>query len=134
MAVVLLVSALAAFGQFLLHGDLFRQAEPKHPNVQWIGGNEAARLDRALWIDARSRELYEKAHPKDALRLNLEEWDLLLPVFLDRWEPGIPLVVYCAPGSCDSSLAIAERLAEALPNEKIFVLKGGWVPPGAEKP
>lgn len=134
MAVVLLVSALAAFGQFLWQGDFPEEAKPKYANIQWLGLDGAKGLNGAIWIDARSREDFLKAHPRDAMRLNLEEWDLLLPLFLDRWEPGKPIVVYCAPGSCDSSLAIAERLAEALPNEAIFVLKGGWTSPGAEKP
>jgi len=82
--------------------------------------------DHVLWVDARSRAKYEKAHIPDAVLLNEDEWNSLVHTFLDAWDPDVPVVVYCDGGSCDASHAIAERLRTEFKIEKVFVLKGGW--------
>jgi rhodanese-related sulfurtransferase len=83
--------------------------------------------DRVLWVDARSREKYDRAHIPGAVLLNEDEWSTLLPAFIDAWDPDVPVVVYCDGGSCDASHAIAERLREEIPQiQKLHVLKGGW--------
>jgi len=82
--------------------------------------------DRVLWVDARTRAKYEHAHIPGAVLLNEDEWNKLVPAFLDAWDPDVPVVVYCDGGSCDASHAIAERLRKELKIEKVHVLKGGW--------
>ena len=82
--------------------------------------------DHVLWVDARTRAKYERAHIPGAVLLNEDEWDKLVPAFLDAWDPDVPVVVYCDGGSCDASHAIAERLRKELKIEKVHVLKGGW--------
>jgi rhodanese-related sulfurtransferase len=82
--------------------------------------------DHVLWVDARSRAKYEHEHIPGAILLNEDEWNKLVPAFLDAWNPDVPVVVYCDGGSCDASHAIAERLRTELKIEKVHVLKGGW--------
>ncbi len=87
--------------------------------VQHWGGH-------VLWVDARSRAKYARAHIPDAILLNEDEWNDLVHTFLDAWDPDVPVVVYCDGGSCDASHAIAERLRTDFKIEKVYVLKGGW--------
>jgi rhodanese-related sulfurtransferase len=82
--------------------------------------------DHVLWVDARSRSKYEKAHIPGAILLNEDQWNSLVSAFLDAWDPNVPVVVYCDGGSCDASHAVAERLRTELKIEKVHVLKGGW--------
>lgn len=79
-----------------------------------------------LWVDARSRAKFEKAHAPEAVLLNEDEWNALVPAFLDAWEPDRPVVVYCDGGACEASHAVAKRLREELQLTEVWVLKGGW--------
>ncbi len=79
-----------------------------------------------LWVDARTAEKFATGHIPNALLLNEDEWDRLVPAFLDAWEPDRQIVVYCDGGSCDASHAVARRLREELKLENVHVLKGGW--------
>lgn len=78
-----------------------------------------------VWVDARPQAKYDRGHIEGALLLNEDEWDRLVPAFLDAWEPEKQVVVYCDGGSCDASHAVARRLREDLKLENVRVLKGG---------
>ena len=82
----------------------------------------------AIWIDARPEADFERDHVPDAILLNEDRWNELLPQFLQqRWSPEKKLVVYCSAESCNLAGDVARRLREEakLPNQ-IRVLKGGW--------
>ena len=81
--------------------------------------------DAVLWVDARPRQRFEAGHIPGAVLLNEDEWDALVPEFLDQWEPEKTIVVYCDGGTCNASNAVAERLKKELQVENVFVLKGG---------
>jgi rhodanese-related sulfurtransferase len=81
---------------------------------------------QVMWVDARPRTKFETGHISGALLLNEDEWDRLVPAFLDAWEPEKIVVVYCDGGSCDASHAVARRLRGELKLENVRVLKGGW--------
>lgn len=81
--------------------------------------------DKVLWVDARPSAKFEAEHLPGAVSLNEDEWDRLVPTFLDAWEPEKTVVVYCDGGSCDASHAVARRLREDLKLENVHVLKGG---------
>ena len=82
--------------------------------------------DQVQWVDARPRAKFEQGHIPGAVLLNEDEWDRLVPAFLDAWEPEKVVVVYCDYGSCDASHAVARRLREDLKLEHVHVLKGDW--------
>ena len=79
-----------------------------------------------LWVDARSSEDFSLDHIPNAILLNEDEWDMLLPQFLTVWQPGRETVVYCSSLKCNASSAVAARLKEELGLESVYVLKGGW--------
>lgn len=80
----------------------------------------------ALWIDARSRADFEAGHVAGALLLNEDAWsELLIPV-IERWQPGMPVIVYCASHGCQSSRQIAARLRAEAGVDTAKVLRGEW--------
>jgi rhodanese-related sulfurtransferase len=82
--------------------------------------------DKVIWVDARPRGRFAESHIPGAVLLNEDEWDRLVPAFLDAWEPEKLVVVYCDGGSCDASHSVARRLRGALQLQNVHVLKGGW--------
>jgi rhodanese-related sulfurtransferase len=81
---------------------------------------------QVLFVDARPAPRYEAGHIPTALRLTAEEWDALVPKFLDAWEPDKVVVVYCEAGSCDTSREIAERIKRELQIQSVYYLQGGY--------
>jgi len=61
----------------------------------------------------------------DSVLLNEDEWNALIPDFLNQWEPDKRIVVYCGGGGCQASKAVAARLRTELQLENVHVLKGG---------
>jgi len=79
-----------------------------------------------LWIDARHRKDYDAAHIPDAILLNEDEWSELFPACVEKWQPGMKVVVYCSSRQCDASKSVAARLRKEAAMEDVYVLKGGW--------
>jgi rhodanese-related sulfurtransferase len=78
-----------------------------------------------LWVDARPPSEYQAQHMPGAVPLSPENWDNDLPKFLDAWDSGRHVVVYCSSTSCELSHEVAKRLEKSgLSN--IYVLQGGW--------
>lgn len=87
--------------------------------VQQISSARLPGNSDVLWIDA---SVDRRAAPVQGIRrLNLEEWDSLLPEVLEAWEPGMTIVVQDSSEGTDA-INVARRLLEALPDENIFVL------------
>lgn len=78
-----------------------------------------------LWVDARPVAAYEAGHAPGAVHLDLVSWEADFPKFLDRWQPGQRVLVYCSAASCHLADEVAGRLRQSR-IEPIFVLKGGW--------
>ncbi len=101
--------------------------------LQWEENSNRVDLDTirswqepVLWVDARSREDFEASHWPEAVLLNLEEWDALVPGFLEVWDPEQKVVVYCDGGACRASEEVAERIRTDFGHDQVFVLEGGW--------
>lgn len=86
----------------------------------------AAKKWDALWLDARPNEDFAREHVPNAMPLNANNWDDLLPPVLQAWTPGRRLVVYCSAQSCDASREVARRLREEAGLKDVYVLTGGW--------
>lgn len=78
-----------------------------------------------VWVDARSRAKFERRKVPGAVLLNSEEWEELVPKFLDAWAPDKAVIVYGEEGN-DSAATIALRLREELKIENVWVLHGGF--------
>ena len=78
-----------------------------------------------LWIDARPEAQYRDEHIPNALPLNTESWEPLVPKVLEAWEPERTVIVYCASPGAQASREVAERLRD-FKLGPVFVLQGGW--------
>ena len=78
-----------------------------------------------FWIDARAVANYEMGHVPEAMPLNEDHWDDLLPAVLQAWPTGTAAVVYRDSRQCEASEKVAKRLRE-FNVAPVFVLKGGW--------
>jgi rhodanese-related sulfurtransferase len=87
---------------------------------------EEATKRQVLWIDARNKTEYAKDHIPDAVNLNEDAWEELLPSLLSIYSPDKTLVVYCDSDQCDASRQVAKRLRDEVGLKNIFILKGGW--------
>lgn len=104
--------------------DAPRADEITVPQAQALGA-------AALWIDARSRADYEAGHVPGALLLNEDTWgELLIPV-VERWQPGMPVIVYCDSDGCQASRKVADRLRAEAGVDNAKVLRGEWSKMGA---
>lgn len=125
-ALLLLLAAVPALLTFWPH--------PKRPGWTWtkpgvaeVDLSEVTRWSPpVLWIDAREAAAYHHQHIPGAVLLNEGNWEELLPGFLEVWQPGAKVVVYCDSQACDASQSVALRLQRELNLSEITVLKGGW--------
>lgn len=107
---------------------LYLAHEPVADNEVTVEMARALESERGgvLWIDARSREAFEKEHIPGAKLLNMQEFDTLVTELFDELSRNEwPIVVYCDSQQCDQSHLVAEKL-DALGLQEILVLKGGW--------
>ena len=79
-----------------------------------------------LWVDARSEREFRAGHVPNAIRLDQEAWEELLPGFLAMWQPGKRVVVYCDTAKCQAGQEVAVRIRRELQIGNVFVLKNGW--------
>lgn len=82
--------------------------------------------ETVLWVDARASDQFEREHIPNAMLLNEDNWDELLPQMLAAWSPEKQVVIYCSSQSCAASHEVARRLREDAGLKNIFVLHGGW--------
>lgn len=115
-----LLAIVPAVGAGFFHRDLFRS-----PADELSVARAVAMRPPVLWIDARSADDFAGSHIPDAILLNEDNWEELLPGVLQAWKPGQSAVVYCSSVRCNSSREVARRLREIAP-ERVYVLKGGW--------
>lgn len=123
----LLLLALAALPA-LVSGAMQLQTHREEPLAPGEVRVATAQLwrEHVQWVDARPQARFDAGHIPGAILLNEEQWETLLPKFLDAWDPDKTVIVYCDGGHCDASRAVAERLRGELQIQSTFVLKGGW--------
>ena len=77
-------------------------------------------------IDARSPGEFASGHVPNAYNISESKFEAGLSVFLEDWVPDSTLVVYCNPGSCNSSRNVANRLKNECGMKNIYVLMDDW--------
>ena len=81
-----------------------------------------------VWIDARSRQDYEKSHVDGAFLLNEMEdfYKLLEPIWSEiQNKADLPFIVYCSSESCLASRKVSEKLRETVGIAEVYILEGG---------
>jgi rhodanese-related sulfurtransferase len=82
--------------------------------------------DAALWVDARTEAEFAAGHWPGAVLLNEDAWNELVEGFLERWEPGKKVAVYCSDSGCRRSEEVARRLRQEVGLEEVWSIRGGW--------
>lgn len=124
----LLIAALAfvpAIGQAIYFREKVSWKEPRFGDEVNVAQAQSWG-DNVIWIDARPDEEFEREHVPNAILLNEDRWNELLPQMLAVWAPEKHVVIYCSTQSCGASRAIAKRLREEAQLTNVYVLEGGW--------
>ncbi len=117
---------LPAIGQALYHRSAVSWEQPPVDSAQVSLAQAEAWGDAVLWLDARPDAQFSAGHVPEALQLNEDRWDELLPPMLSAWVPERKVVVYCSEQSCSVSHDVAERLRKEAGLTNVYVLPGGW--------
>ncbi len=130
VCILLALVAVAATGTHFFHPrapSWYLEGEPIADDEVTVAQVEAKWKGDVLWIDARSRDPFQKRHVPGALLINEQERDQLLfeniAVLQDNKKP---IVVYCDSGACQASRKIREHLKYNMSIDEIYVLHGGW--------
>jgi rhodanese-related sulfurtransferase len=124
--ILLGLAFLPAIGQALYFRDRVSWESPI-PADQLVNISQALSWGAGvLWIDARPDEEFAQDHMANALPLNEDRWNELLPNVLAAWSPERRLVIYCGSQGCGASREIAQRLRDEAQMKNVFVLEGGW--------
>lgn len=81
---------------------------------------------KILWVDARPSSAFTTEHIPNAVWLAEDAWEEGLAGFVEAWNPGQPVVVYCGSTACGASRSVARRLKRELNVSEVFYLHGGW--------
>lgn len=80
---------------------------------------------KAVFVDARSRELFLQGHIKNAFCLPVEAFEAHFFEFLKAVPPQTPIIAYCDGEACDSSHDLAKLLKQQ-GYTQVRVLINGW--------
>ena len=121
VALLMFLAAWPALAAAFLH--------PSRPDPARVPTVEASTV-RAwktpfLWVDARPRGEFLRNGIPGAISLPEDDWERSIDAFLDAWDAGTPVVVYCEGGDCGTSESVARRLRKEAGITQIYVLKGG---------
>jgi len=120
------LALLPGIGQAIYFRDKVSWQSPI-PASEMVTVAQARAWDgNVIWVDARPDAEFERDHVPDAVPLNEDRWNELLPQFLATWSPEKRVVVYCNSQSCNASREVARRLREEAQLRNVFVLQGGW--------
>jgi rhodanese-related sulfurtransferase len=132
-ALLLGLALLPCIGQALYYRDKVSWQTPVAASDLVTVAHARAWGGTAIWVDARPQEEFEREHLPNAVLLNEDRWNELLPQMLATWSPDKRVVVYCSSQSCGASREVARRLREEAGLKNVFVLGGGWEAWLAEK-
>ena len=93
-----------------------------------ISITEAARLfqqNKAVFLDARPEEFYDKGHIQGALSLPWQMVDEKCMEIMDKIPPDCTIITYCDGPACDLSHLLAEFMKD-MGFENVRVLVNGW--------
>lgn len=86
---------------------------------------QAFDLQRASFVDARTKAKFEEGHIPGAIRLELADFIAGQPAKLGLLPRELMVIVYCGGGDCDESERVAERL-EGFGYRPIFIIHDGF--------
>lgn len=125
-AILLGLALIPGIGQALYYRDKVSWQTPVAPSEMVTVAQAREWGGTVIWVDARPEEEFAREHVPNAVLLNEDRWNELLPPLLATWSPEKRVVVYCSTQSCGASREVARRLREEAGLNNVFVLGGGW--------
>ncbi|QTA90501.1 rhodanese-like domain-containing protein [Desulfonema magnum] len=90
--------------------------------IDIIAAREIYLNDKSVFVDARTRELYEEGHIKNAVSLPLYEFEELFEEFMNNYPASLTIVTYCTGRECEDSHHLARYFSEmGYLNIKVYV-------------
>lgn len=126
VALLLVLALVPAIGQAIYLREKTSWRAPAVQKDEVTLDQARAWGDNVIWIDARPDEQFAQRHVPNAISLNEDRWDELLPQMLATWSPDRHVIVYCSSQSCAASHEVARRLREQAGLNNVSVLHGGW--------
>lgn len=127
------VAGLAAMGTWALTGGPKQgvACDPTDLKAGYICFADAQKLPGVVWVDARTRELWQQNGFPDSVLLTdhpSEDFPSLMAEAFESLATAETVVVYCATEGCGSSEPVSQKIKELelIPPDQIFVLTGGW--------
>lgn len=125
-ALLLALASVPAIAEALYFRDKISWSAPVAEKDQITVSSARALGDRAMWVDARPEDEFNREHVPGAILLNEDRWNELLPQMLQVWSPDRPVIVYCSSQGCGASREVARRLRTEAGLNNVVVLQGGW--------
>lgn len=84
--------------------------------------------DGIVFLDARSKKLYDAGHIPGARLCHHYRQDEYLPALLEELREADMVIIYCAGGDCEDSIQLATDLVftHGLSQEMIAIYEGGY--------
>jgi rhodanese-related sulfurtransferase len=100
------------------------ESDPWIKEIDILDAKELLDKNKAIFIDARTPELYEKGHIPGAVNWPVDEFDQHLNEFKDSIPQDQPVLSYCKGPTCDESTHLANNLnIEGW--KKVYLFTGG---------
>ncbi|MBW2194148.1 MAG: hypothetical protein JRD47_06490 [Deltaproteobacteria bacterium] len=82
----------------------------------------------AVFVDARTRDLYKDGHIPGAVSLPVGQFDETIQTFIEQYPSENMIVAYCSGKACEDSHALATRLLEQGYSDVSVFIDGfsGW--------
>lgn len=127
------VACVAAAGTWAVTGGPKREVICDSATLKpgYICFSDAQKLPNVVWIDARTRELWEQnGYPNSVLLTDhpSEDFPTLMAEAFESLASAESVIVYCSTEGCGSSEPVSDKIKELelIPAEQIYVLSGGW--------
>ncbi|HRD01874.1 MAG TPA: rhodanese-like domain-containing protein [Candidatus Saccharicenans sp.] len=130
LSIVLGVASHPRLIKRFLAGE-FRQAfilKEDFPQLAFISLSEAEEVwsgQKAVFVDSRSREEFNRGHIPGAISIPLEDLKNGQEDLLTRIFDSPEIVIYCEGGDCQASLNLA-RILDSRGFKKLKIFLGGW--------
>lgn len=117
--------------------------KPQHPYTSFnledaqLYQPEALKADGIVFLDARSKKLFDAGHIPGSRLCHHYRQDEYLPALMPELEAADLIIIYCAGGDCEDSIQLATDLVfqHGISKEQIAIYEGGyaeWVDAGLE--
>ncbi len=120
-SLLLVLAAFPALGSAWFHPQTPERTFAPEVSEEQLGGWG----ESVLLLDARTAEEFAQGHLSGAVLVNEDDWGASMDRFLQAWQPGIRVVVYCGGKGCAASHSVAMRLIRESGIDEIYVLSDG---------